>query len=83
MTTLKGFIEDLVAGSGFTFGDAGGHELKGRPRPLAPLPGGERAHLKGYIAGGQRHDQTFLDADGPPWMGPGGTQFGTQSQLRA
>jgi hypothetical protein len=37
-------VRDLVAGSGLTFEDVGEHE-EWHPRPLAPLPGGERARL--------------------------------------
>ena len=33
-------VKDLVAGSGLSFEDAGEHELKGVPGPVAPLPGG-------------------------------------------
>ena len=34
-------MKDLVVGSGLVFDDAGEHELKGIPRPLALAPSGE------------------------------------------
>lgn len=39
-------VRDLVAGSGLTFEDAGDRELKGDPRPMAPVSGGDLSSLR-------------------------------------
>jgi class 3 adenylate cyclase len=39
-------VKDLVVGSDLTFEDASEHELKGVPRPLAALSGGQRITVR-------------------------------------
>jgi hypothetical protein len=54
-------VRDLTAGSGIVFEDTGGHELKGRPGPVAGVPG------RRLIPDGRTsHEWGFLPRDSTP-----------------